>query len=103
MGLHKTRGVGAPKERSVKMLSVTFIGEDEVEPKYSNVQRISHGFLDFRIDFALVSPTNPNKPRVVATILLSPEGAKRFLKALMENIQEYEKRFGEIPLEGKGG
>ncbi|MDI6756883.1 MAG: DUF3467 domain-containing protein [Endomicrobiia bacterium] len=64
---------------------------------YSNVALISHSESEVVIDFVFVQPQAP-KARVRARVITSPSHAKRLLKALEENIKNYESRFGEIQM-----
>ncbi len=69
---------------------------DEVaEGTYSNLAIISHSPQEFVIDFIRTMPNVP-KAKVKARIILTPEHAKRFLKALQENVSKYETQFGQI-------
>jgi hypothetical protein len=60
---------------------------------YSNVAVISHTENEFGMDFVFV---HPPKGRVNARVIMSPSHAKRFLKALQNNINMFEKKFGSI-------
>lgn len=52
------------------------------------------------MDFATMLPGM--KPEVVARVLMSPVGAKLFLRALGENLARYEANFGTIQVPGGG-
>lgn len=60
---------------------------------YSNIAVISHSENEFTMDFIFA---HPPKGRVNARVITSPAHAKRFLKALQNNINMYEKKFGAI-------
>jgi hypothetical protein len=47
------------------------------------------------IDFVNVMPGTP-KSKVKSRIIFTPQHAKRFMKALIENVQRYEASNGEI-------
>lgn len=64
---------------------------------YSNLALIAHSPSEFIIDFAQVMPGVP-KPKVASRVILTPEHAKRLLKALMDNIEKYESENGKIVL-----
>jgi Protein of unknown function (DUF3467) len=68
---------------------------DEATSKgaYSNFAVILHNQNEFIMDFAFV---HPSKAKVVSRIITSPSHAKRFLAALQQNIDQYEKMFGPI-------
>lgn len=70
---------------------------DEVtaEGIYSNLAIINHSASEFVIDFVTIMPGTP-KAKVKSRIILTPQHAKRFLKALGENIHRFEVTNGEI-------
>ena len=61
---------------------------------------ITHSPAEFIIDFTRVVPGVP-KAKVQARIITTPQHAKMLLKALQENIEKFESRFGEIKVEGQ--
>lgn len=71
------------------------LGEKEAEGIYSNLAIITHSPAEFIIDFTRVVPGVP-KAKVHARIITTPQHAKMLMKALKENIDKYEARFGEI-------
>jgi hypothetical protein len=71
------------------------ISEEVAEGTYANLAIITHSHAEFVIDFVNVMPGTP-KSRVKSRIILTPQHAKRFMKALTENIQKYESLNGEI-------
>lgn len=75
------------------------LNEKEAEGIYSNLAIITHSPAEFIIDFTRVVPGVP-KAKVHARIITTPQHAKMLLKALEENIQKFENRFGEIKIEG---
>jgi len=73
------------------------------EGKFSNLAMIGHGPNEFIMDFIFAAPGMPQAP-VVSRIVMTPENAKQLMFALTDNIQKYEKNFGEIrPRGNKGG
>ncbi len=64
--------------------------------QYANLAMINHSSSEFVIDFAHMLPIAP--PHIFSRVIFAPEHAKRLLFALGENIQRYEKEFGEIKL-----
>ncbi len=62
---------------------------------YSNMAFIAHSEAEFIMDFLFLQPAQ-GKGRVRSRVITSPSHAKRFLKALEENIKKYEKNFGQI-------
>ena len=75
------------------------LGEKEAEGIYSNLAIITHSPAEFIIDFTRVVPGVP-KAKVHSRIITTPQHAKMLLKALKENIDKFESRFGEIKTEG---
>lgn len=71
------------------------LGEKEAEGIYSNLALISHSPGEFVLDFTRVLPGVP-KTKVYARVVMTPQHAKSFLRALEENVARYEKQYGEI-------
>ncbi|QQR99039.1 MAG: DUF3467 domain-containing protein [Sphingobacteriales bacterium] len=69
--------------------------EDIAEGEYSNLAIITHSNQEFVLDFVRVAPGVP-KAKVKSRIVLTPQHAKRFMKALMENVKKFEQLHGEI-------
>jgi len=76
------------------------LGEKEAEGIYSNLAIITHSPAEFIIDFTRVVPGLP-KAKVYARIISTPQHAKMLLKALKENIEKFEARFGEIKIDAQ--
>jgi hypothetical protein len=74
------------------------LGEKEAEGIYSNLAIISHSPAEFIIDFTRIVPGVP-KAKVHARIITTPQHAKMLMKALKDNIEKYEAKFGEINIE----
>lgn len=77
------------------------LGEKEAEGIYSNLAIITHSPAEFVLDFTRVLPGVP-KARVHARVIMTPQHAKLLLNALKDNIEKYEKKFGEVKLHGAG-
>jgi hypothetical protein len=71
------------------------LDEKVAEGIYSNLAIINHSASEFVVDFVTLMPGVP-KAKVKSRIVLTPQHAKRFLKALGENIHRYEQANGEI-------
>ncbi len=71
------------------------LSEKESEGIYSNFVLISHSPAEFIIDFTRMLPGVP-KTKVFARIIMTPQHVKSFSEALKENIDKFEKEFGEI-------
>ena len=71
------------------------ISEETAEGQYVNLAIITHSHAEFVIDFVNVMPGTP-KSRVRSRIILTPQHAKRFMKALTENLGRFETANGKI-------
>ncbi len=71
------------------------ISEEVAEGSYANLAIITHSHAEFVIDFVNVMPGTP-KSKVKSRIILTPQHAKRFMRAITENILKYESVNGSI-------
>jgi hypothetical protein len=71
------------------------ISEEMADGNYANLAIITHSHAEFVIDFVSVMPNTP-KSKVKSRIIFTPMHAKRFMKAMVENIQRYEAANGPI-------
>ena len=71
------------------------ISEEMAEGQYANLAVITHSHAEFVIDFVNVMPGTP-KSKVKSRIILTPQHAKRFMHALVENITRFEATNGNI-------
>ena len=79
------------------------LGEDVAEGTYANLAVITHSHAEFILDFIKMMPGMP-KAKVKSRIILTPQHAKRLLRALKENIHKYENLHGDIVVpEGPDG
>ena len=69
--------------------------EEMAEGIYSNLAIINHSASEFVVDFVCIMPGAP-KAKVKSRIVLTPQHAKRLIKALAENVQRFEQAHGEI-------
>jgi hypothetical protein len=69
--------------------------EEVAEGIYSNLAIITHSNTEFVIDYIRIMPGVP-QAKVKSRILLTPQHAKRLLKALTDNISKYEQVYGKI-------
>ncbi len=76
------------------------LGEKEAEGIYSNLAIITHSPAEFVIDFTRVVPGVP-KARVLSRIITTPQHAKMLMRALKDNIDKFESRFGEIKIDNQ--
>ena len=71
------------------------ISEEMAEGQYANLAIITHSHAEFVLDFVNVMPGTP-KSKVKSRIILTPQNAKRLMKALADNIQKFEAANGLI-------
>jgi hypothetical protein len=69
--------------------------EDVAEGIYSNLAIITHSNSEFIIDFIRIMPGVP-KAKVKSRVLLTPQHAKRLLKALADNMSKFEAMHGVV-------
>ena len=69
--------------------------EEMAEGIYSNLAIINHSASEFVVDYVCIMPGAP-KAKVKSRIVLTPQHAKRLVKALAENIHRFEMVHGEI-------
>ena len=71
------------------------LDENVAEGTYSNLAIINHSVSEFVVDFVNIMPGVP-KNKVKSRIILTPQHAKRLVKALSENVKRFEKAHGPI-------
>src|SRR3978361_2572637 len=71
------------------------ISEEVSEGTYSNLVIITHSHAEFIVDFVNVMPGTP-KSKVKSRIILTPTHAKRFMKAMIDNVKKFEASNGTI-------
>ena len=71
------------------------VTEDVAQGIYSNLAIINHSVSEFVIDFVNIMP-DVQKAKVRSRIILTPQHAKKFLRALQENIRRFEATHGTI-------
>ncbi len=71
------------------------LNEEIAEGIYSNLAIISHSNSEFVIDFIKVMPGLP-KAKVKSRIMMTPQHAKRLMRALQDNLAKFESQFGGI-------
>ena len=71
------------------------LDEKVAEGTYSNLAIINHSMSEFIVDFINIMPGVP-KAKVKSRIILTPQHAKRLLKALNDNVNRFESAHGEI-------
>lgn len=71
------------------------LDESIAEGVYSNLAIINHSSSEFVLDFVNIMPGLP-KAKVKSRIVLTPQHAKRLIKALADNVHRFEMSHGEI-------
>ena len=71
------------------------LDESIAEGVYSNLAIINHSSSEFVLDFVSIMPGLP-KAKVKSRIVLTPQHAKRLIKALADNVHRFELAHGEI-------
>ncbi len=69
--------------------------EEVAEGSYSNLAIINHSPSEFVVDFIQMMP-GIKKAKVKSRVILTPQHAKRLMKALIDNVTKYENQHGEI-------
>ncbi|HLG04163.1 MAG TPA: DUF3467 domain-containing protein [Bacteroidia bacterium] len=82
------------EETNAQQLNIE-LSEEIATGIYSNFAVITHSNSEFILDFIQVMPGVP-KARVRSRIILTPQHAKRLMKALKENVQRFEQANGAI-------
>ncbi len=67
---------------------------------YSNFAIVSHSPEELVVDFARMLP-GKEEATIVSRVIMTPKNAKMFLRALENNIENFEKKFGEINVSPK--
>lgn len=71
------------------------INDNELKGVYANLMRVMHTKEEFILDFANV--VLPEEGGIVtARVITNPGHLKRIIKALEENLKNYEEKFGKI-------
>ncbi len=71
------------------------LNEEVAEGIYSNLAIITHSNSEFVVDFIKIMPGVP-KARVKSRIVLTPQHAKRLMRALADNLMKFEQVNGAI-------
>ena len=79
------------KPQQIKIELDDAVGQGE----YVNFAIVHHSIAEFIIDFIKILPGVP-KSKVKSRVVISPIHAKTFMKALNDNINKYESKYGEI-------
>lgn len=71
------------------------LSDEIAEGIYSNLAIITHSRSEFVVDFIKMLPGIP-KAKVKSRIILTPQHAKRLVKALADNVKKFESMHGDI-------
>jgi hypothetical protein len=71
------------------------IDEATAEGHYVNFANILHNPTEFVVDFGRAVPGRPDV-KILSRILTTPYHAKQLAQALVQNIEIYERNYGEI-------
>jgi hypothetical protein len=82
------------KEQKQNQLNIE-ISEEIADGIYSNFAILTHSHAEFVLDFIKIVPGAP-KAKVKSRIIMTPQHAKRLMRALADNISKFEQNFGEI-------
>lgn len=80
-----------PKEGQINVE----LSEEMADGIYSNLAIINHSASEFVLDYIKIMPGVP-KAKVKSRIILTPQHAKRLLRAMQDNIARFEAQHGEI-------
>ena len=69
--------------------------EEVAQGPYSNLAIINHSPSEFVVDFIQMMP-GIQKAKVKSRVILTPQHAKRLMKALVDNITKFENQHGDI-------
>lgn len=83
-----------PKQPNKNKMNIE-LSDEIAEGIYSNLAIITHSRAEFIVDFVKMLPGIP-KAKVKSRIILTPQHAKRLLKALQDNVRKFESMHGEI-------
>jgi hypothetical protein len=83
-----------PKKQNQGKLNIE-LPDDVAEGIYANLAIIQHSRSEFVVDFIKMLPGIP-KAKVKSRIILTPQHAKKLLRALQENVKKFESMHGSI-------
>ena len=84
------------KDKTINKNNINIeLDESIAQGSYSNLVIVNHSPTEFVLDFINVMP-GIAKAKVRSRIILTPQRAKKFIKAFDENINKFESSFGEI-------
>lgn len=85
-----------PTENSNQQQQINIeLTEEMADGAYANLAIITHSFAEFVIDFVSIMPGAP-KAKVKSRIVMTPQHAKKLMRALIDNVKRYEGQNGVI-------
>ena len=87
------------QKEKIQKINIQIDG-DTGDGEYANFVVITHSPAEFVMDFTRLMPGAP-KAKVHSRIIMAPQHAKAFMKALADNISRFEQKYGTINLPGK--
>ena len=84
-----------PNDPNQKKRQIKVEQPKDLSATYANLVMISHSPQEYIFDFIQMLPPHA-RAKIEERIVMSPTHAKLFLRALQDNIEKYEARFGEI-------
>ena len=95
--IYKEMVMSEPTEPKPKPARINVELPNELDATYANLALISHSASEIIIDFARVMPNKP-KARIHSRIVMTPLNAKLLLRALADNLNKFELKYGEIQI-----
>lgn len=86
-----------PEQKKPKLPALQYPKDLAVE--YVNLARIAHSPTEIVFDFAQLLPGG-QPAKITSRVVMTPMAAKLLSRALVENLQKYETKFGEINTPG---
>jgi len=91
----KESNMTEPSEQKPTRINIELSAD--LESTYANFALISHTPSELFLDFAQIMPNTPNA-KIRARLIMTPMNAKLLHRALTENLQKFEAKYGAINL-----
>ncbi len=86
-------------KKNIQQINIE-LDSDVSSGEYANFVVVTHSPAEFVLDFTRILPGVP-KAKIHSRIIMAPQHAKTFLRALNDTITEFESKNGEIKLPKK--
>ena len=83
-------------KKNIQQINIE-LDSDVSSGEYANFVVVTHSPAEFVLDFTRILPGVP-KAKVHSRIIMAPPHAKTFLRALIDNVNKFESKHGEIKL-----